>query len=114
MKPVSKINPLKHYLWGDQCDGWNLLDEKGLSVKLERMPPHTAEQRHYHLQAQQFFFMLHGEAIFEIEEELVKVPENHGIRIEPGKKHRILNKTDQDIEFLLSSQPSTTLDRVNC
>lgn len=28
---ISKANA-EHYQWGDQCDGWRLLNEKGLSL----------------------------------------------------------------------------------
>jgi mannose-6-phosphate isomerase-like protein (cupin superfamily) len=35
-----------------------------LSVKMERMPAHTAEQEHYHERARQFFFILEGVASF--------------------------------------------------
>jgi hypothetical protein len=35
---VSKQQPLKHYVWGGDCDAWNLVDEEALSIKQERMP----------------------------------------------------------------------------
>ena len=44
MKAVSKYQPLKHYKWGSDCDGWNLVDEDALSVKQELMPAGTKEQ----------------------------------------------------------------------
>jgi mannose-6-phosphate isomerase-like protein (cupin superfamily) len=113
MKIASKDNPLKHYQWGDNCDGWNLVDESSLSVKLERMPPHTAEQKHFHEKAQQFFYILKGEAVFEIERERITVKQEQGIYLKPGKLHKIINENDEDLEFLLSSQPSTANDRIN-
>jgi mannose-6-phosphate isomerase-like protein (cupin superfamily) len=112
--PRGKENALKHYQWGEACDGWNLVDENMLSVKLERMPPNTAEQKHFHRQAQQFFFILKGEAVFEIGDEKFLVKTNHGIHIEPMQEHRIINETHSDLEFILSSQPSTSNDRINC
>ncbi|GLI08987.1 hypothetical protein YDYSG_50190 [Paenibacillus tyrfis] len=51
---ISKANA-PHYNWGDQCDGWHLVRQPELSVIHERMPPHTAEVRHYHKQARQLF-----------------------------------------------------------
>jgi mannose-6-phosphate isomerase-like protein (cupin superfamily) len=110
---VSKQEALKHYQWGDGCDGWNFVDEPGLSVKQERMPAGTAEVLHYHEKAQQFFFMLKGIATFEIDGETIIVNEQEGIHIRPGQKHRISNQTDSAIEFILSSQPSTMGDRIN-
>ena len=113
MHPVSRHNPLKHYLWGDLCDGWNLVDRPGLSVKLERMPPHTGEQEHYHEEARQFFFILKGTALFETEQGRFMVNAQEGLEIHPGCRHRIVNEGGQDLEFILCSQPSTTDDRKN-
>jgi mannose-6-phosphate isomerase-like protein (cupin superfamily) len=113
MKPVSRYQPLKHYQWGNNCDGWNLVDESALSVKLEKMPAGTAESLHYHQYARQFFFILSGEAQFEIDSELIVVKEQQGIQVEPGQKHRIINHTSEPIEFILSSQPSTVNDRIS-
>jgi mannose-6-phosphate isomerase-like protein (cupin superfamily) len=113
MNAVSKNNSLKHYQWGENCDGWNLVDEKSLSVKLERMPARTSEQKHFHQHAQQFFYILKGEAVFEIQRERVSVKSEQGIHINAGEEHRIINESNEDLEFILSSQPSTINDRIN-
>ena len=113
MSKVSKQEALQHYKWGNDCDGWNFVDGPALSVKQERMPAGTAEVMHYHEKAQQFFFILKGVATFDIDEETITVNEQEGIQIQPGQKHRISNHTDSDIEFILSSQPSTAGDRIN-
>ena len=102
-----------HYQWGNNCDGWNLVEENSLSVKLERMPPKTSEQKHYHQHAQQFFYILKGEAIFEIQQERTHVKSEQGIHIAAGKEHRIINESNEDVEFILTSQPSTINDRIN-
>jgi mannose-6-phosphate isomerase-like protein (cupin superfamily) len=113
MSPVvSALRPLKHYVWGEGCDGWNLVDTPDLSVKQERMPPHTAEARHYHREARQFFFILEGTAVFETDKGRVEVAAREGFEIEPGLVHRILNESDVDLVFVLSSQPSTANDRI--
>jgi mannose-6-phosphate isomerase-like protein (cupin superfamily) len=112
-KVVSKYNSLKHYQWGNECDGWNLVDEENLSIKQERMPAGTSEELHYHAKAEQFFFILKGIATFEIEENIIEVKEQEGLHIKAGLKHRISNNTNEDLEFVLSSQPSTKNDRIN-
>ena len=109
---VSAAQPLKHYTWGDACDGWNLVDRPGLSVKQERMPPHTAEREHFHEKARQFFFILEGVAVFETDKGRFELTARQGLEMEPGIKHRIMNESDDDLVFILCSQPSTTGDRV--
>lgn len=111
MKIVSTQQPLKHYLWGDNCDGWNLVDQPDLAVKQERMPPHTAEAEHYHLKARQFFFILRGIAVFETAEGRIELAANQGLEIAPGIKHRIKNESEAELVFLLCSQPTTANDR---
>jgi mannose-6-phosphate isomerase-like protein (cupin superfamily) len=114
MNAVSKYQSLKHYKWGNDCDGWNLVDEDSISVKQELMPAGTKELKHYHHKAQQFFYILKGKATFEIEESIVEINEGEGLHIEAGKKHRVLNQGSEDLEFILCSQPSTKNDRINC
>jgi mannose-6-phosphate isomerase-like protein (cupin superfamily) len=114
MNIVSRDQPLLHYRWGDVCDGWNLVDTPGLSVKMERMPPHTAEQEHFHSHARQFFFILKGEALFMTAEGEQLVKTQQGLEIRPGLRHRIVNPGEEDLEFILCSQPSTAGDRINC
>lgn len=113
MNIVSREHPLNHYQWGDSCDGWNLSEDRSLTIKLEKMPPHTAEQNHYHTQSQQFFFILKGMAEIETGEGVFNVCEQQGLHIRAGLTHRIINRSDGDLEFLLASHPSTADDRIN-
>jgi mannose-6-phosphate isomerase-like protein (cupin superfamily) len=113
MRKVSKYEPLHHYQWGNGCDGWVLADLENLSVKQERMPPLTSEALHYHVKAQQFFFILKGIEPFEVEDKRFSGHAGEGFQIEPTEKHRIINNTAEDLEFILSSQPSTNNDRYN-
>jgi mannose-6-phosphate isomerase-like protein (cupin superfamily) len=114
MSLLSKKNCIGHYLWGNGCEGWILNDTEGLSVKQEHMPAGTAETWHFHKHAQQFFFILDGTALFEVEDKTFIVHSQEGFHIPAGKKHRIVNGTDTGLEFILSSQPSTNNDRFNC
>jgi hypothetical protein len=68
--PISRENA-PHYVWGDNCDGWHLLQESNLSVIEERMPPGASEVRHFHTNAQQFFFILSGRAVMETNNERI-------------------------------------------
>jgi mannose-6-phosphate isomerase-like protein (cupin superfamily) len=100
-----------HYLWGDNCNSWVLVDSTGLSVKQELMSAGTREKLHFHAHAQQFFFILKGKATFYPEGEKIIVGEQKGLLIKPATKHYIANETNKVLEFLVISQPTTNQDR---
>ena len=107
----SKENS-EQYTWGDNCKGWHLIKTPSLGVIQETMPPGSEEVMHKHQLAQQFFFILKGEAVFELDGETTTVKAGEGIHVLPGKVHRIKNKTDQEIEFLVISEPHAHGDRI--
>lgn len=102
----------EHYLWGQGCDGWRLLDGADLSIIEERMPPSTSEVLHLHARAEQFFFVLEGEALFNLGGEELRVGERSGLHVPPGIRHCVVNASERDLRFLLVSRPSTRSDRV--
>lgn len=101
------------YIWGDNCTGWHLVKSEELGIIQEEMPVGTAEKRHYHKNVTQFFFILKGSATFEIESEEITVDSGEGILIEKGKKHKILNKGKERLEFIVTSQPHSHNDRID-
>jgi mannose-6-phosphate isomerase-like protein (cupin superfamily) len=102
----------EHYSWGAGCDGWRLVDQAGLSVIHERMPPGAAEAWHHHQMARQFFFVLLGTATMEVGGQRHTLCAQQGIEVAPGAPHRIRNESGADVEFLVISQPTTRGDRV--
>jgi mannose-6-phosphate isomerase-like protein (cupin superfamily) len=113
-KPVSKTNPLNHYKWGNNCDGWNLVNKAEVVIKQELMPPKTTEKLHFHTHSEQFFYILKGSATFLLENETLLIQADCGLVINAGKKHKIMNNESQDLEFILISYPSTVNDRTDC
>lgn len=108
---INKTNS-KAYIWGSNCNGWHLVNNKSLSVIQELMPPNTKEALHKHEHAQQFFFILKGTAIFEINHTHIEVHAGEGIHIEQNTAHQIKNLSSEDIEFLVISQPHSHGDRI--
>lgn len=107
----SKDNS-EHYTWGSHCDSWILKNTKSLSVKQEKMPAGTSEKLHFHKVAEQFFYILKGEAVFYINEEKFSVKQGESISIAPGSKHFISNESVEEIEFLVISNPPADQDRI--
>ncbi len=100
------------YPWGDGCIGWHLVKNAQLGVIQEIMPPGTAEVRHYHERAQQFFYILKGEGTFELAGETQRLGPGEGIEVPPGQPHQLRNETADALEFLVISTPHAHGDRV--
>lgn len=112
VKPINRTNA-EHYAWGDCCDGWHLVKEEQLSVIEEQMPPGTSEVRHFHKAAQQFFYVLSGEAVMQVEDRTVQLSPGSGVRVPPGALHQIKNASGLPVRFLVISQPPSHGDRVD-
>lgn len=102
----------EHYRWGQGCDGWHLLAGDDLGVIEERMPPGTAEQRHCHVRARQFFYVLEGEAVLELEGVSHRLRRGDGLHVPPGTAHQMRNDGAADVRFLVVSAPKSHGDRV--
>jgi mannose-6-phosphate isomerase-like protein (cupin superfamily) len=69
--------------------------------------------RHYHNQAQQFFFVLEGTAVLELEGKELMLSKHEGVHVAAGKSHQMFNRSGNDLVFLVISQPPSHGDRVN-
>lgn len=103
----------EHYIWGNRCDGWHLVQSSSLSIIQEKMPPRASESLHYHEAAQQFFFILKGDATFEVNGKTYEVQAGQGFHILPGQQHRIVNKSSEALEFIVTSEPKPHGDRID-
>lgn len=93
--PVSIANA-EHYIWRGICDGWHLVRSEKLSVIEERMPPGTEEQRHFHVRARQFFYVLEGELTIEVGDRVELIKPSQGLEILPGQPHQAINRSVRD------------------
>jgi mannose-6-phosphate isomerase-like protein (cupin superfamily) len=101
----------EQYTWGGSCDAWHLVKSQALSVIQELMPPHTSEQLHTHARSRQFFYVLSGEATFEVGDAREVIRSHQGLEIPPGIPHRISNVSGENLEFLVISCPPAHGDR---
>jgi mannose-6-phosphate isomerase-like protein (cupin superfamily) len=109
-EPVSTATA-DHYVWREVCDGWHLVRSENLSVIEERMPAGTAEQRHWHELARQFFYVLEGELTMQFDDRAIALNPHQGIEITPGVPHQARNLSEADTRFLVISQPRSHGDR---
>lgn len=112
MSVVSKDNA-EHYIWGGNCDSWHLAKSAKLSVIQECIPSGASEVSHYHHESEQFFYVLSGKAMFEINNKLHQIESNQGIHVPAGALHKISNLTEQELHLLVISTPPSHADRVD-
>lgn len=111
MNDVVSIGNAEHYKWGGECDGWHLLKQDGLSIIQEAVPPGKKEVRHYHKEAKQFFYILKGSAVIEVDGTKHTVNKGEGIFISAGTPHQLMNESSEMLEFIVVSSPKSHGDR---
>ncbi len=114
---IISTKTAEHYKWGGaqstDCDGWHLVKTPELSVIEELMPAGTAEVRHSHVHARQFFYVLEGELTLDVEYHDFVLHKGEGIEVSPGQRHQAQNKSASPLRILVTSQPPSHGDRVD-
>lgn len=108
--PIS-IATADVYDWGDKCKGWHLMRAANVSIIEELMPPDTHESRHWHARAQQFFYVLDGELVIEVEGVEHTLHAGHGLELPSGNAHQVRNVGASNARFLVISSPPHQGDR---
>jgi mannose-6-phosphate isomerase-like protein (cupin superfamily) len=116
MLRIISAKTAEHYTWGGphgtDCDGWHLVKTPALSIIEERMPAGTRELRHLHHHACQFFRVLEGELVLEVEHEEFVLRAGEGLEIAPGQAHQAINRSSSAVRFIVTSQPPSHGDRI--
>lgn len=107
------VSRLDHYEWGQGCKAWQLLNNPLLSVIEEVIPPGASETLHYHQRSRQFFYVISGEAVFELGKKRITLLPGEGVSVEPRLAHRISNASDSDLRLLVVSSPHSHADRID-
>ena len=69
---------------------------------------------HQHTADDEFFYVLEGELSLEVDGDEVLVRAGEGVEIGPGIAHQAINRSGSSVRFLVTSQPPSHGDRVNC
>ena len=83
-----------------------------LSVIEESVPAGSSETRHLHEQAQQFFYVLSGCVVMEVNGEELQLEPGKGLHVPPGVAHQLINRSEETARFLVISNPKSHGDRV--
>lgn len=75
------------------------------SLAEARVSPDKATIQHYHIKAEEIYYILQGKAEIRVEDEVREVCEGDGIVILPGQRHKIWNVGAEDLVFLCCCSP---------
>jgi mannose-6-phosphate isomerase-like protein (cupin superfamily) len=98
--------------WAAGHYAWPLVQQEGLGVKLEEIPPGGGSDTHHHRRSRQFFFILGGQALVRLDDAEVHLAEQEGVEVELGVAHQIVNAGDAPLTFLLVSAPPVAPDDI--
>lgn len=109
LKNVSKVSSVE---WASSHFSWLFVDSHNIGVKLEEIPRGGKSDLHFHKKSYQFFFVLEGEAVFNMEDHSFGLKKHEGIEVSLGKKHQISNRGKERLLFLLVSSPKVRNDDI--
>lgn len=112
MNSIINQNKSEKYTWGDGCFGWYFLNTKKLSIIQEEMGPGKSEAPHFHIFAQQYFYILQGKATIFKDGKPHQLHKGDGIHIPPKSIHSIINNSNQKLDFLVISSPHSHSDKI--
>lgn len=107
-------NNARHYKWKDVCDGWHFVESNDLSIIVEKMPPGTKEDKHYHNISKQFFYVLSGQLTITIDDKKIMLDQGDGVEIQSKIVHQVINNSKDEVEFIVKSLPKSHGDKVIC
>lgn len=108
---VVDISSAERYPWGSASEGWHLVNRPDLSVIQERVPPGDRERRHFHAKARQFFYILEGHAVLDVDGRRFELSAGQGLEVPPGTTHEFANESREVVTFLVVSAPHAHGDR---
>lgn len=108
---IVDVSSVEGYRWGSASEGWHLLNHPGLSVIQERVPPGDRERRHFHSRARQFFYILEGHAVLDVEGQRFELGPGQGLEVPPETTHQFVNESRESVSFLVISSPHSHGDR---
>jgi mannose-6-phosphate isomerase-like protein (cupin superfamily) len=78
---------------------------ENLGARLWRMPPHSANTLHKHIEKEEFYFVLEGTGRMRVGTETLTVPKYGAVLVGPNELRQVFNDTDQEVLWLILGAP---------
>ena len=107
IKNLADVSP---FITKDGSEIRELLAHRNSAIRNQslaeaRLPVGGSTQEHFHPEAEEIYFIMHGFGRMRIEGELQDVKPGDAIAIPPGRKHKLLNTGTETLRLLCCCAP---------
>lgn len=81
-----------------------------LGARLWRLPPQSANTRHKHVRAEEFYFVLEGVGRMRVGTETLTIPRHGGVLVGPSMVRQIFNDSETETLWLIVGAPDKELE----
>ncbi|HEX7653154.1 MAG TPA: cupin domain-containing protein [Verrucomicrobiae bacterium] len=78
---------------------------ENLGARLWRLPPQSANTRHKHIRAEEFYFVLEGTGRIRVGDETLTVPRYGAVLVGPDQVRQVFNDTAEEVLWLIIGGP---------
>ena len=108
---VKNLNEMPAFITKDGSEIRELLAHRNSqichqSLAEARLPVNGSTQAHYHVRAEEIYFITAGEGRMQIEDEVRAVKTGDAIAIPPGSRHRLWNTGGETMTLLCCCAPA--------
>ena len=110
---VVNRNEVQPFITKDTAEVREILNPRNSSLQNQslaeaRVAFGKATLEHYHSNSEEIYYILEGQGMMKIEEEIREIGSGDGIVIPPGKRHKIWNSGEGELVFLCCCSPAYT------
>ncbi len=81
-----------------------------LGARLWRLPPRSANTRHKHVRAEEFYFVLEGVGRMRVGDQTLTVPRYGGVLVGPSLMRQVFNDGEAETLWLIIGAPEAELE----
>ena len=78
----------------------------GCTIAMQNLPPGASTQEHYHVRAEEIYYITHGTGRMRIGSEMREVKAGDAVAIPPGSKHKLWNIGNETLRLLCCCAPA--------
>ena len=105
IKPDDLLWRPSHLMRIPNADYLERTGSENLGARLWRLTPNSANTRHKHIRAEEFYFVLEGTGRLRVGDETLTVPRHGGVLVGPDQLRQVFNDTDAEVLWLIIGEP---------